>query len=79
MIAQHLLPGRGARGDAGVVEVGALAVPELHHVKAPRHVNMNQFVKYKKPTNIVEYKDLSEPSIAQPVQGSVEEKEAPKK
>ena len=53
MIAQHLFPGRGARGDACVVEVGALAVPEFHHVKAPRHVNMNQFVKYKKPTNIV--------------------------
>ena len=78
MIAQHLLPGRGARGDACVVEVGALAVPELHHVKAPRHVNMNQFVKYKSQLTLCNM-DLSEPSIAQPVQGSVEEKEAPKK
>ena len=41
MIAQHLLPCRGARGDAGVVEVDALLVhagPELRHVKAPDNI-----------------------------------------
>ena len=38
LLEGHLLPGRAAHHDAGVVEVGALlilAVAELHKVKAP--------------------------------------------
>ena len=37
-IGKHLLPGRGAGGDAGVVEVDTLLIQagaELCHVKAP--------------------------------------------
>ena len=49
MIAQHLLPCRGGRVDAGVVEVDALPVQagaELRHVKAPDN-HMSQFANLR--------------------------------
>ena len=49
MIAQHLFPCRGARGDAGVVEVDALLIhagAELRHVKAPDN-HMSQFANLR--------------------------------